>query len=404
MQKPELLAPAGDLEKMKIAFAFGADACYCGGMRYGLRERSGNFSAEELTEAVRLAHRLNKRIYITVNSMPHNEALDDLPAYLQQLESLGVDALIISDPGVLQIAKQFAPHTAYHLSTQANTVNYRSAQFWQQQGFSRLILARELSLQEIAVIRQNCSAEIECFVHGAMCMSYSGRCLISNFLTGRNANTGDCTQPCRWRYHLLEAKRPGEYFPVNQDENGTTIFYSRDLCMIEHLPELIHSGVHGLKIEGRMKSLHYVATVTGVYRRAIDLYCADPEHYRYDPQWLQEIEKTGTRAFTTGFYFGKPGAEAQSYTGEPLQRAIDFVGIVRKRTEQGVWLEQRNHFSAGDRLEILLPDMQRLEIIAKDLLNQQGQPITTAPHAQMMVFLPMVQPVPVNSLLRLLKS
>ncbi|HZW49958.1 MAG TPA: U32 family peptidase [Bacillota bacterium] len=403
MWKPELLAPAGDLEKMKIAFAFGADACYCGGMRYGLRERASNFSAEQLSEGVALAHHLGKHVYITVNSMPHNDALTDLPEYLQQLEAIGVDALIISDPGVLQIAKQFAPHTAYHLSTQANTVNYRSAQFWQEQGFSRLILARELSLQEIVMIRENCTAEVECFVHGAMCMSYSGRCLISNFLTGRDANAGDCTQPCRWRYHLTEENRPGEYFPVNQDENGTTIFYSRDLCMIEHLPELMQSGIHGLKIEGRMKSLHYVATVTGVYRRAIDLYCADPEHYRYDPQWLEEIEKTGTRAFTTGFYFGKPGAEAQSYTGEPVQRGVAFVGIVRETTAQGVWLEQRNHFSQGDRLELLLPDMQRIEMIANELQDQDRQPITVAPHAQMKVFLPMEHPVPANTLIRQVK-
>lgn len=403
-RKPELLAPAGDLEKMKMAFLYGADAVYCAGMRYGLRERATNFSKEQLQEGIDFAHSLHKKVYVTVNAMPHNRDLVDIPEYLGQLNQMRVDALIISDPGVLMLAKQYAPNVEYHLSTQANTVNLASAKFWQSQGFSRLILARELSFEEIREFREECQTELECFVHGAMCIAYSGRCLISNFLTGRDANGGDCAQACRWNYSVMEKNRSGEYFPVVEDEDGgTAIFYSKDLCMIQHIPELMQSGINGFKIEGRMKSLHYVATVTGVYRQAIDLYWKDPDSYEYQPQWLEEIQKAGTREFTTGFYFGKPGASAQNYRGQSVDRSVDFVGVVRESNEHGIWLEQRNHFKTGDTLEILLPTMEKVSLVPRTMLNENMDEISVAPHAQMRVFIPTTHKIPVHSLVRRIK-
>jgi putative protease len=404
MNKPELLAPAGDLEKMKTALLYGADAVYCAGMRYGLRERATNFTESELKEGIDFAHSLGKKVYITVNAMPHNRDLVELPDYLKRLQALKADALIISDPGVLMLAKTHAPDLDYHLSTQANTVNVASAKFWQQQGISRLILARELSFDEIKEFREHCQAELECFVHGAMCMAYSGRCLISNFLTGRDANAGDCAQACRWKYAVMEQNRENEYFPVEETEEGTAIFYSKDLCMIEHLPLLMQSGIDGLKIEGRMKSLHYVATVTGVYRQAIDRYLKDPNTYQYDPQWMIEIQKAGTREFTTGFYFGKPGAEAQNYSGLSVDRSIDFVGIVRESRADGIWIEQRNNFKIGDSLEILTPTMDCILHKVESMQNRDGQDIVVAPHAQMSVFLPIKETIPVQSLVRRIKE
>ena len=261
-----------------------------------------------------------------------------------------------------------------------------------------------MSFSEIEEFRAHSNAELECFVHGAMCMAYSGRCLISNFLTGRDANAGDCAQACRWNYTVMEKNRAGEYFPIEETENGTALFYSKDLCMIEHIPMLIKSGIDGLKIEGRMKSLHYVATVTGVYRQAIDLYLKDPNTYTYDPQWLIEIQKAGTREFTTGFYFGKPGTEAQNYSGNSVDRSVDFVGIVRETKENGIWVEQRNNFKVGDLLEILLPNLQRISYKVEKMQDRDGQPLSVAPHAQMRVFLPMQPPVPVQSLLRRIKA
>ena len=404
MKKPELLAPAGDLEKMKTALLYGADAVYCAGMRYGLRERATNFSEEELKAGIDFAHSLGKKVYITVNAMPHNRDLAELPEYLQRLQALKADALIISDPGVLMLAKKHAPYLEYHLSTQSNTVNVASAQFWHEQGFSRLILARELSFQEIGEFREQSNAELECFVHGAMCMAYSGRCLISNFLTGRDANAGDCAQACRWNYAVMEKNRSGEYFPLEETETGTALFYSKDLCMIEHIPLLLKSGIDGLKIEGRMKSLHYVATVTGVYRQAIDRYFENPDAFSYDPQWLIEIQKAGTREFTTGFYFGKPGAEAQNYSGNSVDRSVDFVGIVRETSANGIWVEQRNNFKVGDLLEILLPNMQRISYRVESMQNRDGQSLSVAPHAQMSVYLPMKHSIPIQSLLRRIKE
>lgn len=307
MQKPELLSPAGNLEKLKLAILYGADAVYCGGHNYGLREGADNFTLEELVEGTEFAHQHGGRIYITVNMIPHNDDLVGLDEYLHQLEEIGVDALIVSDPGVISILKQEGIQLPIHLSTQANAVNWASVLFWAEQGVERVILARELSKDEIIEIRKKTDISLEMFIHGSMCISYSGRCLLSNYMANRDANRGRCAHSCRWKYYLVEEKRPGEYYPVFEDEQGTYIMNSRDLCLIEHIPEVVETGVDSLKIEGRMKSLHYVATVTAVYRQAIDSYFKDPISYQFKPEWLEELKKVSHRDYTTGFFFSPPG-------------------------------------------------------------------------------------------------
>ncbi|NLN83648.1 MAG: U32 family peptidase [Firmicutes bacterium] len=404
MKKPELLAPAGDLEKLKYALTYGADAVYAGGMRYGLRERAGNFSEDELKEGIAFAHERGKKVYITVNAMPHNDGLEGLPEYLQALNELKPDALIISDPGVLVLAKEHAPDLEYHLSTQANTVNYISANFWQEQGISRLILARELSLEELKDFRKHSTAELEVFIHGAMCMAYSGRCLISNFMTGRNANQGDCAQVCRWPFAVAERRREGEYFPMEETQEGTYIFYSKDLSMIEHMPEVLELGLDGLKIEGRMKSLHYVATVVAAYRKAIDSYFADPADFEFDSRWLEEIKKAGTRELSTGFYFGKPGEEIMDYSGKATSREIEFVGIVEDYKDNMLYIQQRNNFKVGDKLEILSPGFELYHFEVKEMYNQEGEAIEVAPHPLMKVQIPLAKPIKQHSLLRKLTT
>ncbi|HBK84491.1 MAG TPA: peptidase U32 [Firmicutes bacterium] len=402
MQKPELLAPAGTLEKLKFAITYGADAVYLGGPMWGLRAYAGNFTMEDIADGVSFAHARGARVYVTVNMIPHNDDLDGLDDYLRQLAALGVDAFIISDPGILTVAKEVAPQVARHLSTQANVVNYRSAQFWVDQGVSRLILARELALTEIAEIGQHVAAELEVFVHGAMCISYSGRCLLSNYLTGRDANRGACAQPCRYQYYLVEEKRPGQYFPITEDARGTYIMNSKDLCIIEQLPKLLQLNIHGLKIEGRMKSVHYVATVTKVYREAIDAYYANPVAYRFQPQWLDELAKASNRSFTTGFYFGAPGPDDHVYEGELYERQYDFVGVVQRydAAMQLLWVEQRNNFQLGDALEILQPQGAGGELVINKMFNETGVEITVARHAQMLVAIPCQQPLQPMSLLR----
>ena len=405
MKKPELLAPAGTLEKLQFAIDYGADAVYLGGPGWGLRAFAGNLSLEEIAKGVAFAHERGAKVYITVNIMPHNADLIGLEQYLSDLAAIGVDAFIVSDPAVLLTAKQVAPTVPIHLSTQANVVNYRSAQFWAEQGVERVILARELSLAEIAEVRQRVGAELEVFVHGAMCISYSGRCLLSNYLTGRDANRGECAQPCRYRYALVEEKRPGQYFPIEEDERGSYIMNSKDLCLIEHLPQILPVGVEGLKIEGRMKSVHYVATVTKVYRQALDCYFADPESYQFRPEWLQELRKASNRSFTTGFYFGKPMAADHVYQGELYERSYDFVGIVKDydtRTQLAM-VEQRNNFRVGEQVEVLQPvgDNLKLEITA--LRDQEGGKLEVARHAQMLVTLPSAHPLAPGSLLRRLQ-
>lgn len=402
MKKPELLAPAGTLEKLKFAITYGADAVYLGGPMWGLRAYAGNFSMDDIAAGVAFAHGRGAKVYVTVNMIPHNEDLEGLEEYLLDLAALNIDAFIISDPGILAVARAVAPQIDCHLSTQANVVNWRSARFWVEQGISRLILARELSWQEIKEIGQKVKAELEVFVHGAMCVSYSGRCLLSNYLTGRDANRGACAQPCRYQYYLVESKRPGQYFPVAEDGRGAYIMNSKDLCLIEHLPLLLELPLAGLKIEGRMKSAHYVATVTKVYRQAIDAYYDDPEAYCFQPHWLEELTKVSNRSFTTGFFLDKPGPDAQVYKGELYERPYEFVGIVLGYDDdrRRILVEQRNNFQAGDHLEVLTPRGENSILPVKTLFDAQGQTLDAARHPQMQVAISYPQPLPAMSLLR----
>ena len=327
----ELLAPAGDLEKLKIAIDYGADAVYFGGEAFGLRAGAGNFTKEEIREGAKYAHERGKRIYMTVNIFAHNEDIRLLPDFLRGIADLEIDAFLVSDPGVIAVFREILPDAVLHLSTQANTTNYMTAKFWYDMGISRIVAAREMSFEELREFRREIpeDMEIEAFVHGAMCISYSGRCLMSNFMTVRDANRGACAHPCRWNYSLMEEKRPGEYFPVEEDQRGTYVFNSKDLCMIGHIPEMVEAGIASAKIEGRMKTIFYAATVVRVYREAIDRYYADPASYRFRPEWLEELSKVSNRHFTTGFFLGRPDESAQNYESSAYIRKYDFIGIVR---------------------------------------------------------------------------
>ncbi|MFW6034912.1 MAG: peptidase U32 family protein [Halothermotrichaceae bacterium] len=388
--KVELLAPAGNLEKLKIAVLYGADAVYCGGHSYGLREGADNFTIEELEEAVNFAHKHNAQIYLTVNMIPHNENLDGLDRYLHELEDIGVDALIISDPGILNILKEEEIKLPVHLSTQANAVNWASVNFWADHGVERVILARELSQQEIIEIRKNTDVSLEIFIHGAMCISYSGRCLLSNYMVNRDANRGQCAHSCRWKYHLMEEKRPGEYYPIYEDENGTYIMNSKDLCLIEYIDKIMETEVDSLKIEGRMKSLHYVATVTSVYRKALDAYYSNPDKFDFEKQWLEELKKVSHRNYTTGFFVSAPAADAHNYGTSAYQRNYDFMGIVREYIAESreAVVEVRNKFFKGDRLEIMGPDMERFELDLKYIINSKGEKVEEAPHPKELIRIP----------------
>ena len=360
MKRPELLAPAGNLEKLKIAIVYGADAVYLGGENFGLRAGAKNFALEQLAEGIKFAHDREKRIYLTLNIIPHNEDLVGLPEYLVKLKELGLDSVIISDPGVLKIVKNIVPEMEIHLSTQANTANYAAVNFWYEQGVRRVILARELSLEEIREIIKKSPPDmkIETFIHGAMCISYSGRCLLSNYMVSRDANRGDCAHSCRWRYYLMEETRPGEYFPIYEDKKGTYIFNSKDLCMIEHLPSLIKAGISAFKIEGRMKSSYYVATLVKAYRHLIDSYLLKPDEYFYDEKWLNEIKKVSHRYFTTGFYFSKPGSEEQRYDSSAYIKTYDFAGLILDYSTENqiATIEQKNRIFVGDEIEIFGPN------------------------------------------------
>jgi len=386
LKKPELLAPAGDLEKLKMAIVYGADAVYLGGQQFGLRSSAKNFSIEDLKEGLNFAHTRGKKVYVTVNIIPHNEDLLGLPEYLKTLENLGVDAVIVADPGILSIVKETTPNMEIHLSTQANTTNYLSANYWFKQGVKRIVVARELSIKEITEIIDNIpkEAELEAFVHGAMCISYSGRCLLSNYMSGRDANRGECAQSCRWKYSLVEEKRPGEYYPVFEDEKGTFIFNSKDLCMIQHIPELIKTGITSFKVEGRMKSPYYVATVIRSYRMAIDKYLEDPANYVYNEEWLNEIKKASYRDFTTGFYFNKPGGNEQLYTSSSYIRTYDFVGLIRDfDVETSIaTVEQRNRIFVGDEIEVFGPNKEFFTQRIEQMWDEKGNEIDVAPHAQ----------------------
>lgn len=376
----ELLAPAGSMRALEAAAYFGADAVYAAGKSYGLRAFANNFNTEELKDAASFLHAKGKRLYIALNAVFRDSDFDGLEGYIEELRDSRVDALIITDPGVLTAAKRVAPELPVHLSTQANTTNTRSALFWHAQGISRIILSRELSLEEISAMKRAAPAslELEAFVHGAMCISYSGRCLLSNFFTGRSGNRGECAQPCRWEYHVSEKGYEGEYFPVFADGSGTYVFNSKDLCMISHLKDMIDSGITSLKIEGRMKSEYYVACVTGAYRRAIDDLTAGRP---FDRSLLDEINKSGSREYTTGFYYGNPRESGQDITHGSPQRTYDFVAVIKsKKDERGLALiEQRGKFVAGDELELLSPDTAGSFVI-RDILTPEGERRGSAPH------------------------
>jgi putative protease len=353
LKKPELLAPAGNLEKLRIAVHYGADAVYMGGQSYSLRSLADNFLLEEMASAVSYAHDCGVKTYLTVNSYPDNNDITGLYRYLEGVARVPFDAYIVADPGVIDMVREISPERSLHLSTQANTTNWRSALFWEKHGIERINLAREMSLAGIREVRQRVNLGLEVFVHGAMCISYSGRCLLSGIMTGRNANTGECAHPCRWNYALVEEQRPGEYFPVLEDATGTFIFNSKDLCLLEFIPELVASGVDSLKIEGRMKGIHYLASVVRVYREALDRYCEAPDSYRFQPELLDELHKISHRGYTTGFFFGRPAESDREYHSRYI-RNYDFVGIVDEVGHDGeVVVEVRNRITSRDALEFI---------------------------------------------------
>ena len=404
MEKVELLAPAGDLERLKIAFEYGADAVYLGGENFGMRTAAKNFTMEEIKEGAEFAHARGKKIFVTVNIIPHDEDFEGFEDYIKDLSKAGVDALIASDPGVIQMIRDVLPDMELHISTQANTTNYRSANFWYNLGAKRVVVARELSFEEVKSIRDHApeGADIEAFVHGAMCISYSGRCLISNYMTGRDANRGSCAQSCRWKYNLVEEKRPGEYYPIYEDERGTFFFNSKDLCMVEYIPQIIESGITSLKIEGRMKTAYYVATVVRAYRMALDAYYADPEGWKFDPIWLKELKKGSHRHFTTGFFNDKPGTQEQNYESASYVRNYDFIGIVLSEPDEDgyVIVEQRNKMVVGDEIEIIGPYTPTMETRIDQMFNEDGESIEAAPHARMLVKMKLPQGVGKNFMLR----
>src|SRR5574344_276106 len=402
MEKIELLAPAGSMDKCKMALLYGADAIYLGGKSFGLRAFAANFSLDEIAEAVSFAHSLGKKIYVTVNIFAHNEDLAQLPAYLKSLAKCKVDALLVSDLGVWQICKEVIPEMPLHVSTQANTTNYAAVQAWEKLGADRVVLARELSLKEMQEIGAKTKVQLEAFVHGAMCISYSGRCLLSSYLTGRDGNRGSCAQVCRWEFSLHEKNRPTEEFPIAEDERGTYVMNSKDLCLIDYLPDLIKARITSLKIEGRMKSVHYVATVVSVYRQAIDSYLAGPDHYKALPAWHEELEKVSHRPYSTGFAVSKPDSNSQVYTTSSYEQTSDFVALVNGYDAQNkrLILEQRNNVSANEELEILTPNGKLLPFVLRNMQNEAGEAIAVAPHAQMIFSCSSDVAIPKYSLVR----
>lgn len=406
MKKIELLAPAGDLEKLKTAIIYGADAVYFGGQSFSLRSGAGNFTVDEIKEGLDFAHSRGAKCYMTLNIFAHNEDIEPLEKYLHEIKDLGIDAFLVSDPGIVDMVKEIIPSAEIHLSTQANMTNYRTAKFWNKLGVTRLVLARELSLAEIREIKANLPAEVELesFVHGAMCISYSGRCLLSNFMNERDANRGCCSHPCRWKYKLVEEKRPGEYYPVEEDERGTYIMNSKDLCMIDHIADIIEAGISSAKIEGRMKSIFYVATVVHAYRQAIDAYYSNPKGYKFDPELMKELTKVSHRHFTTGFYYDKPDHEDQNYETSSYIREYSFVGLVKDYEPKTGYalVEQRNKMVVGDEIEVFGPDIpfftQRLEEIFD---AKTGERLEGAPHPKQLLRIKMTKPVKENYIIRM---
>ena len=388
-RRPELLIPASSLEVLKTAVMFGADAVYIGGEVFGLRAKAKNFSRDDMRAGIEFAHEHGVRVHVTVNILAHNDDLEGVREYLKELKELGPDALIIADPAIFMMAKEICPEIERHVSTQANNTNYGTYQFWWDLGAKRVVSARELSLKEIKEIRAHIpeEMEIESFIHGAMCISYSGRCLLSNYFTGRDANQGACTHPCRWKYAVVEETRPGEYMPVYENERGTYIFNSKDLCMIEHIPEMIDAGIDSFKIEGRMKTALYVATVARTYRKAIDDYLEDPEKYRKNMPWyLDQISNCTYRQFTTGFYFGKPSEESQIYDSNTYVREYTYLGIVGELKEGMCKIEQRNKFSVGETIEIMKPNGDNLSVVVWKILDEEGNEMESAPHPKQILY------------------
>ncbi len=389
-EKPELLIPASNLEVLKTAIIYGADAVYIGGEMYGLRAKAKNFSLEDMKKGIEFAHEYGKKVYVTANITAHNRDLKGVEQYFRELKEIQPDALIISDPGVFDIAKEIVPEIELHISTQANSTNYRTYQFWHKQGAARVVSARELSLEELTQLRANIpeELEIETFVHGAMCISYSGRCLLSNYFTGRDANLGACTHPCRWRYHVVEETRPGEYMPVFENDRGTYIFNSKDLCMIEYIPELVSAGIDSLKIEGRMKTALYVATVARTYRKAIDDFYESVDKYRENMEYYKsEIGKCTYRQFTTGFFFQKPDANTQIYDNNVYVKEYTYLGIVSSRNAEGASeMEQRNKFSVGDMVEIMKPNGDNIPTKVLKITDEEGNEMESCPHPQQKIF------------------
>lgn len=405
MKKIELLAPAGDLNKLKTAVEYGADAVYLGGESFGLRKASKNFSLDEIKWAADYLHERGKTLHVTLNIIPHDKDMTGVENYIRSLYEIGVDALIVADPGMFMKVKSVAKDFPIHISTQGSVTNAETVKFWIDQGATRVVMARELSLTEIKHIISEVSGkiEIETFAHGAMCMSYSGRCLLSNYMTGRDANMGDCAQPCRYKYHLVEEKRPGEYFPIEEHEEGTFIMNSKDLCMIEHIDEMIEAGISSLKIEGRVKSEYYLATVIRSYRMAIDSYYEDPSNYKYDPYLLQEIKKVSHRDFTTGFFYGNAGKDSQVYETNSYIRGYDFVGIVKDYDPETMiaTIEQRNRVFVGDEVEIFGPGIKHFNQKIDSMVDKNDKPIEVANHAQQIFRIKVFSPVKKGYMLRM---
>lgn len=390
IKKPELLIPASNLEVLKVAVQYGADAIYIGGEMYGLRAKAKNFSIEDMKAGVKYAHEYGKKVYVTANISAHNTDLGGVRKYFEELKEVQPDALIISDPGIFQIAGEVCPEIERHISTQANNTNFTTFNFWKSLGATRVVTARELSIDEIADIRANIPAdlEIETFIHGAMCMAYSGRCLLSNYMTGRDANKGACTQACRWKYSVVEQTRPGEYMPIEENERGTYIFNSKDLCMIEHIPDLVRAGIDSFKIEGRMKTALYVASVTRTYRQAIDDFFEDPAKYEANiPYYWEEIAKCTYRKYTTGFFYGPTTHESQIYDNNTYVRGYVYLGLIAGQAENGLYeLEQRNKFSVGEELEIMRPTGENFNVIVNRILDEDGNDMESCPHPQQKIF------------------
>lgn len=415
MKKPEILAPAGSMEKLKFALRFGADAVYLGDSNFSLRAQGKNFDPEELAEAVRYVHYCGKKVYVTVNIYPHEGDLADLGDYLRFLDTVGADAALVSDLGVFSLARQVAPGLPVHVSTQANTLNSAAVNAWASMGAERVVLGREVSLEELKKIRAATDIELEMFVHGAMCVSYSGRCLLSNFLTGRDANRGSCTQPCRWKYVLMEEKRPGQYFPIEEDERGTYIFNSRDMALLSYVGKLSEMGIDSLKIEGRMKSLHYAATATNTYRRAVDDYFAwrsefgvlegdrvtNPDGWKPASSLYEELDKISHRKYSVGFLEGRPGTNGQVYDTSVYEQSTEFIGVVLECDEQGnAIIEQRNNFKAGENVELFLPDGELVAFVLERMTDEDDNDIQVAPHARQIVKMRLPRCVPDYTIVR----